>query len=270
MSNLITISGVRGYIDEIGTAQLNLEDVARGLGFTTVATSGNDVIRWNRVAGYLTEFGACTEVYVDLRKTTKTIREQLPEFIPENIFYRLAMKAKNEVAQQFQIKVADEILPAIRKHGGYLTPAKIEQALLNPDTIIKLATTLKEERIKNQQLTQVIGELKPKADYTDRILRSKGTVTITSIAKDYGMSGTEMNKLLHDIDIQYKQSNIWLLYKKYQDKGYTHSKTIDYTDSKGMPQTRMTTQWTQKGRLFLYETLKNKGILPMIEITVSA
>jgi len=255
MSNLITISGVRGYIDEKGTAQLNLEDVARGLGFTQ-SKNGNEYVRWERVNGYLENMGFPQLVGKD--------------FIPENVFYRLGMKGENEVAQQFQIKVADEILPAIRKHGGYLTPAKIEQALLNPDTIIKLATTLKEERIKNQQLTQVIGELKPKADYTDRILRSKGTVTITSIAKDYGMSGTEMNKLLHDIDIQYKQSNIWLLYKKYQDKGYTHSKTIDYTDSKGMPQTRMTTQWTQKGRLFLYETLKNKGILPMIEITVSA
>jgi len=256
MSNLITISGVRGYIDEKGTAQLNLEDVARGLGFTQ-SKNGNEYVRWERVNGYLDNMGFPQLVGKD--------------FIPENVFYRLGMKGENEVAQQFQIKVADEILPAIRKHGGYLTPAKIEEALLNPDTIIKLATTLKEERIKNQQLTQVIGELKPKADYTDRILRSKGTVTITSIAKDYGMSGTEMNKLLHDIDIQYKQSNIWLLYKKYQDKGYTHSKTFDYTDSKGMPQTRMITQWTQKGRLFLYETLKNKGILPMIEMdTVSA
>ena len=256
MSNLITISGVRGYIDEKGTAQLNLEDVARGLGFTQ-SKNGNEYVRWERVNGYLDNMGFPQLVGKD--------------FIPENVFYRLGMKGENEVAQQFQIKVADEILPAIRKHGGYLTPAKIEEALLNPDTIIKLAITLKEERIKNQQLTQVIGELKPKADYTDRILRSKGTVTITSIAKDYGMSGTELNKLLHDIGIQYRQSNIWLLYKKYQDKGYTHSKTFDYTDSKGMPQTRMITQWTQKGRLFLYETLKNKGILPMIEMdTVSA
>ena len=257
MSNLITISGVRGYIDEKGTAQLNTEDVSRGFGFTQIK-NGIEYVRWETVKGYLSQFGFSQQVGKD-------------GFIPENMVYRLGFKANNETAQKFQTLLADEILPAIRKHGGYLTPEKIEEALLNPDTIIKLAITLKEERIKNQQLTQVIGELKPKADYTDRILRSKGTVTITSIAKDYGMSGTELNKLLHDIGIQYRQSNIWLLYKKYQDKGYTHSKTFDYTDSKGMPQTRMITQWTQKGRLFLYETLKNKGILPMIEMdTVSA
>lgn len=109
MNELITIHGVRGYIDECGVAQLNLDDVSRGLGFTQIATSGNESIRWERVRGYLES----------LRFIPTSGDEFLPMFIPENIFYRLAMKAKNETAEAFQAKVADEILPAIRKTGTY-------------------------------------------------------------------------------------------------------------------------------------------------------
>ena len=110
MANLITVSGVSGYIDENGTAQLNLINIARGLGFTETAASGNETVRWRTVRGYLNDFGIAT-----------SCDSALPEYIPENIFYRLAMKAKNETAEKFQAKVADEILPAIRKTGTYST-----------------------------------------------------------------------------------------------------------------------------------------------------
>jgi prophage antirepressor-like protein len=136
MCELITVSGVRGYIDENGTAQLNLEDVARGLGFTTT-TNGTEYIRWPRVNEYLSDLGFATS-------------GKSPEFIPENIFYRLAMKAKNETAEAFQAKVADDILPSIRKHGAYITPQKVEEILNDPDTIIQLANTVKAERAKRK------------------------------------------------------------------------------------------------------------------------
>ena len=100
-----------------------------------------------------------------------------------------------------------------------MTPETLEAAILNPDYLIQIATALKEEREKrklleteNAQQKQIIGELKPRADYTDRILSNKGLVTITQIAKDYGMSGRKMNKLLEDLHVQYKQSGQWLLY----------------------------------------------------------
>ena len=112
---------------------------------------------------------------------------------------------------------------------------------------------------------QIIGELKPKADYTDRILQNKGLVTITQIAKDYGMSGQAMNDLLHEFGVQYKQSGQWLLYIDYLGNGYTHSKTIDFQRKDGTPDVKMYTKWTQKGRLFLYEILKDNGVLPTIE-----
>lgn len=264
---IMNISNVRGYLDkETGMAYLNAEDVARGLGFInkhSVNGTEYQTIRWDRVNGYLKEFGFCT---------TSGSKVGKDDFLPENIVYRLGFKANNEVAQRFQAKLADEILPAIRKHGGYLTPEKIEEALLNPDTLIRLATELKAEREARKQAEldaasakQLIGELKPKADYTDRILSSKGTVPTTAIAKDYGMSAKTMNKQLHDLKIQYKIGKQWFLYAKYQARGYTHSKTFDFVHTDGRPDTNMHTEWTQKGRLFLYELLKKNGILPMIE-----
>lgn len=192
--------------------------------------------------------------------------------INESGLYSLILSSKLPKAKEFKHWVTSDVLPDIRKHGGYLTPEKVEEALLNPDTIIKLATELKAERearkhaeLEAASAKQVIGELQPKADYTDRILSSKGTVTTTAIAKDYGMSATGFNKLLHELHVIYKIGKQWFLYAKYQAKGYTHSKTFDFIHSDGKPDCNMQTEWTQKGRLFLYEFLKSHDILPMIE-----
>lgn len=109
MNEILNINNVHGYLDkETGTAYLNAEDVARGLGFTTVAKSGNEVVRWARVNTYLHEFGFSPDVAKD-------------SFLPENMVYRLGFKASNEVAQKFQAVLADEVLPAIRRHGAYMT-----------------------------------------------------------------------------------------------------------------------------------------------------
>lgn len=134
----------------------------------------------------------------------------------------------------------------------------LQELLVQVEEKEKLETTVK---IKDQQ----ISELKPKADYMDKILKNQGLVTITQIAKDYGMSGQAMNDLLHNLKIQYKQSGQWLLYKEYQDCGYTHSETIDITRSDGRPDVKMNTKWTQKGRMFLYNLLGSHGYLPVIE-----
>lgn len=119
--------------------------------------------------------------------------------------------------------------------------------------------------LENAQQAQVIGELKPKADYTDLILKNKSLMPITAIAKDYGMSGKAFNKLLHEKKIQYKIGDQWFLYAELQAKGYTHSKTFDFNHANGRPDVNVQTQWTQKGRLFLYNTLKQAGIVPVIE-----
>lgn len=192
--------------------------------------------------------------------------------INESGLYTLVIRSNKPEAKPFRKWVTSEVLPSIRKHGAYLTPAKIEEVLLDPDAIIQLATQLKEERAKRNAVEaqvnvkdQIIRELKPKADYTDRILRSSSLVPIGVIAKDYGMSATKMNQLLRRLKIQYPQAGTWLLYAKYQESGYTHSRTVEYVDSEGIPQIKLNTQWTQKGRLFLYNKLKDNDILPVIE-----
>lgn len=112
---------------------------------------------------------------------------------------------------------------------------------------------------------QIITELQPKANYVDTILQSKSLVTITQIAKDYGMSGRRMNQILKELKIQYKVGGQWVLYSKHQNNGYVHSRTIDITRTDGRPDVTMQTEWTQKGRLFLYEELKRHGYVPVIE-----
>lgn len=185
--------------------------------------------------------------------------------INESGLYSLILSSKLPKAKEFKHWVTSEVLPTIRKHGAYMTPAKIEEVLTDPDTIIQLATQLKQEREGRLIAEQRIGELTPKADYCDRVLADKSLVTITQIAKDYGMSGRALNATLHDFGVIYKQGETWFLYAKYQKTGWTHSETIMVDKKDGTQKAVLNTKWTQKGRLGLYELLKAHGILPLIE-----
>lgn len=147
---------------------------------------------------------------------------------------------------------------------------QVEKEYNSPEKIMARALQIAHTEINTLKLTnnmqlQQIKELKPKADYTDKILKSKSLVLTSQIAKDYGMSAQQMNKTLSDLKVQYKMNSQWLLYSKYHDKGYTSSETFEFTDRNGNIKTNMTTKWTQKGRLFLYNLLKENSILPMIE-----
>lgn len=153
----------------------------------------------------------------------------------------------------------------------------LEKAWNTPEQIMARALKMANNSIESlkerceflgKQVTEnqkVISELKPKANYVDSILQSKSLVLTTQIAKDYGMSARGFNKLLYKLGIQYKAGNQWVLYSKYQGCGYVHSRTIQIIRSEGYPDVRMQTEWTQKGRLFLYEELKKVDIVPVIE-----
>lgn len=184
--------------------------------------------------------------------------------INESGLYSLILRSQLPKARKFKRWVTSEVLPAIRRHGVYA----IDEILENPDLAIAALTQLKEERKRRKELEltaavqkQQIAELKPKASYYDLILQNRNTVPVTQIAKDYGMSGRKFNELLHDLGIQYKFRKTWLLYQDYADLGYTQSKTFAIDAEKSV----MHTYWTQKGRLFLYDLLKSKRILPLIE-----
>lgn len=127
----------------------------------------------------------------------------------------------------------------------------------------------KEIETKNRVLEQRVSEYEPKITYLDEILKSTDSVAVSQVAEDYGMTGQEMNKLLNQIGIQYKMGGQWLLYSKHKGNGYTKSNTVDITHTDGRKSVRMHTKWTQKGRLFIYESLKSEGILPLMEINLN-
>lgn len=189
--------------------------------------------------------------------------------INESGLYSLILSSKLPNAKAFKRWVTSEVLPAIRKHGLYA----IDDILENPDIAIQALTKLKEERaarkaleLDNQVKSQQIAELQPKATYYDLILQCKDLLSVTEIAKDYGMSAKGLNAMLHELGVQFNQSGVWFLYAKYQHEGYTQTKTQNYNRPDGTQGSKVHTYWTQKGRLFIYNLLKSEGILPTIEI----
>ena len=147
---------------------------------------------------------------------------------------------------------------------------QVEKDYNSPEKIMARALRIAEQelstlRLENKVKDQQIAELQPKATYYDLILQCKDLLSVTEIAKDYGMSATGFNKMLYEFGIQYKQSGVWFLYAKYQSDGYTQTKTQNYPKPDGTQGSRTHMYWTQKGRLFLYDFLKSKEILPLIE-----
>ena len=208
-------------------------------------------------------------------------RKQKAIFINESGMYALIFGSKLDSAKEFKHWVTSEVLPSIRKNGGYI----VGQQEMTNDELMAMALSVaqnvlaeREKRIANLQhensnlvhekscLEQRVGELSPKADYTDMVLQSDGLVNVSQIAKDYGMTARKLNAILHDLKIQYKSNGEWLLYAPHQAHGYTHSKTHTYSYGCGKQGSHMHMYWTQKGRLFIYDTLKTKrNILPLME-----
>ena len=249
MNNIIEIKKVKGYVDSLGDVYLNLEDVARGLGFSEISNSGNITVRWRTVRKYL------FDLKVIATSCDGKGKENLPEFIKENIFYKLCMKANNEIAQLFQDKVADEILPEIRKTGGYnLQLSKKELLQLG---VINASTENERMLAFNKYELEYVKPLEIKEEYHDKVLKSEGLMTISTIGKDLGLSGIKLNKILNDLKIIYKKGKQWYIYSQYADKGYCQYETVLITDEK----TVHNLKWTEKGRKFIIEKLGNLGII---------
>lgn len=189
-NQIININGIDCY-EKNGVAYLKLETVARGLGFTqTQVKNGKEYasVRWERVEQYLSELGFPHKWGKD-------------DFIPENVFYRLAMKAKNEVAEQFQAKVADEVIPSIRKHGAYMTSDTIDRMIQSPEFGIKLLTALQEERGKREALQKQNAALLPKAEYYDAVKDTSTVIQVKELSAYLCSNGVKIgrNKLFEKL-----------------------------------------------------------------------
>ena len=179
--------------------------------------------------------------------------------INESGLYSLVLSSKLPNAKKFKRWVTSEVLPAIRRTGGYIA-AKADDT---PEEIMARALLIANDTIQRQK--KQIEADRPKVSYCDEILRCENAILTTTIAKDYGMSAVAFNRKLNELGIQYKRGGTWFLYDRYADKGYTRSETYKYTDGDGRNCASVSTKWTQKGRLFLYEQLKEAGITPCVE-----
>lgn len=148
------------------------------------------------------------------------------------------------------------------KTGGYLIPNSYSEALMLAANQQK---QIEEQQKQISAMNTEIVEMKKKTDYLEIILKSKGTVTITQIAQDYGMSARKFNQLLSSLKIQHRVNGQWILYSPYISKGYVHSKTVNIVHKNGTLDTVLNTEWRQSGRIFLYNKLKEIGLLPVIE-----
>lgn len=189
--------------------------------------------------------------------------------INESGLYSLILSSKLPQAKEFKRWVTSEVLPTIRRRGAYVTNQKAIEITTNPSALADFLQGITDQvkilEHKNEILQHELREAQKQARYLDLIIESKASLRVTQIAADYGMSAAKFNHLLHKLKVQHKVNNQWILYRKHMGKGYVDSATFDFIDGKGQARTHITTTWTQKGRLFLYELLKENGILPLIE-----
>lgn len=252
-------------VEEDGKMLFCGSDVAKALGYTRPNDAVNDHCR------------------IDATSKRRTIidrlgRKQEALFIPEGDVYRLIAHSKLPAADQFERWIFDDVIPTIRKTGGYVNNDELfietyfSQVEESTKAMLRATlATVREVNEKNRQLEQTVGvqsqqiaELQPKATYYDVVLQCEDLISITAIAKDYGKSARWMNNYLHEKGVQYRQGDIWLLYQTYAERGYTSTKTFKYDDG-GENHVKVHTYWTQKGRLFIYELMKSDGHLPIIE-----
>lgn len=182
--------------------------------------------------------------------------------INESGLYSLVLSSKLPTARKFRRWVTSEVLPSIRRTGGYNLPKDYPSALRAlADTEEKRLALLAE----NEAQRQVIADFEPVRQYVDTILHSKGSLATSQIAADYGISARALNRILHEEGIQHKVNSQWILYREHMGKGWTDSRTIQFIHSDGRPDAKMMTYWTQKGRMMIHNLLARRGIVPVMD-----
>ena len=272
MNDLITINGVEGYLDENGVPQLNLEHVARGLGFTSEtvsATSGRKYcnVRWSRVAGHLMSFGLI-----------KTEKEELPQYISEPYFYLLCMKAENETAQSFQRMVAFEILPAIRKTGGYIAASAemSDQEIMARAMVIAQNTIANKDELISAQAAKIEAD-RPKVLFAESVDVSDDCILIGTLATFLKQNGVDTGEKRL---FAWMRDNGYLIRRNGTDRNLPTQKSLDLrvltvrertVSSPGQtPIVRRTPYVTGKGQLYFLEKFLSQKEPPLMVATSRA
>ena len=205
-------------------------------------------------------------------------KEQPMFVMNQDGFTLLAMGFNGKKAMEFKLKYI-EAFNAMKRQIEQSMPSVPQNYLETLKSLVKaeeekqqlaLENKKQQEQIvtiskANMELGSKITEMLPKVSYYDRILQSNATMTVTQIAQDYGMSAMRLNKELESMRIQHKVRGQWILFAQFLEGGYVHSRAVDIVRSDGRHDVKYNTEWTTKGRIFLYESLKAKGILPLIE-----
>lgn len=250
MENIITVNNENGQL-LVGARELH----------SFVESKERFSKWWDRMLTYGFEKGMD---YTPYQKVHPQNKQEINDFaLKLNMAKEIAMIQRNEKGKQarlYFINCENKL-----KQQPIIHSYMIEDPIERAEKWIEEQKEKKRIEIEKLMLEQQVKEYQPKVTYYDEILNSPDALTITQIAKDYGKSGKAMNDILKKLKVQYKQSNQWLLYSKHQDKGYTKSETVKFDKRDGSQGTSMNTKWTQKGRLFIYDLLKQNDILPVME-----
>ena len=189
---------------------------------------------------------------------------QTMTFINISGFFSLVLSSKLPGAKRYRRWVTSEVLPSIHEKGFYSLEKRDSYMIENP---VERAKRWIEEEEERQRLLTENRELKPKASYCDAILKCANLITTTQIAKDYGKSAVWLNEFLHENGVQYYSAGqkVWVLKAQYAAQGYAKTDSFHVSNRGGVDRCQLHLKWTQKGRLFLYELLKEHGILPLLE-----
>lgn len=217
-----------------------------------------------RLLGYVKPHNAVSQHCRNVLKCGVTDglgREQETNFITEGDLYRLIVRSRLPAATRFERWVFDEVLPKIRQTGVYVEDELLNGLAENPDAACELFCQLQEELDRNSGLAEDIDTMLKDMSYCSSILDTKNSFPISMIAKDYGVTATKFNRLLQELNIQDKIDGTWLLASPFHNKGYTHIHLFRSWNG----EESWHTYWTQKGRMFLYEVLREYGMEPVPE-----